>query len=119
MAAVGNELFVIDTGSKLIKIFSLAGSFLRSFGIDCRAVIPLFKNHLQHFDGRLYFFSKNMKSIVVCTLEGKRLQVWRPDAGRMLRGICCIYDRKLLVRIGTSRIEVLQGKSRIEALQGI
>ena len=116
MVAVGNELFVLFHCSKTIKVFSLAGSFLRSFGIDCRAVIPLFKNHLQHFDGRLYFFSKNMKSIVVCTLEGKRLQVWRPDAGRKVTKFF-IYDRKLLIT--TENKEGRPAARRLEALQGI
>jgi hypothetical protein len=124
MVAVGNELFVLDTDTyknlTTIKVFSLAGLLLRSIDIG-NCVYPF---QLYHFDERLYLMNQvigddSERMIIALTLEGERLQVWRPDAGCMLMSILCIYDRMLLVRTGTSRIEVLQGKSRIEALQGI
>ena len=110
MAAVDNELFVIDQGSIAIKVFSLAGAHLRSFGLgDCER-----PEELYHFDGRLYLKDEDEKGtcIIVLTPEGGRLQVWRPAAGRNISMLLGIYGRKLLMRkdgFGGYGIMALQG----------
>ena len=115
MAAVGNELFVLDGSSKSIRVFSFVGSYLGDISLgDCRCPVAL-----HHFDGRLYLMDgdENYKNtrIIVLTLEGKRLQVWKPDAGREIRGLLCIYGRKLLIWSDGADGE----SDRLEALQGI
>ena len=79
MAAGGNELFVFDQGSVSIKVFSLAGSLLRSFGLgDC--VHPV---ELHHFDGRLYLMdsdeNRENARIIVLTLEGEKPPDYKDD----------------------------------------
>ena len=113
MAAVGNELFVIDGGSNTIDVFSLAGAHLRSFGLGDGN-----RPHtLRHFDGRLYLedYGEKGSRIIVLTLEGERLQVWRPDAGRAVSALKCIYGRKLLIHTTNAN----GGDARLEALHGI
>ena len=116
MAAVGNELFVlVGAPNNSIKIFSLFGAHLRSFGLgDCA-----YPRQLHHFDGRLYLIDHHTNyedtRIVVLTLEGERLQVWTPDAGRALNRLLGIYGRKLLIRTTA----VSSSDWRLEALQGI
>ena len=116
MAAVGNELFVVDWDSDAIRVFTLAGAYLRSFGHgDCER-----PRDLHHFDGRLYLTDGdedgNNSRIIVLTLEGERLQVWRPDAGREVTELFCIYGRKLLIE---TRNADGNGDVRLEALQGV
>lgn len=115
MAAVGNELFVLDRSSNAIKIFSLAGAHLRSFGLGgC-----VFPQDLHHFDGRLYLLDgAGNGRIIVLTPEGERLQVWKPDAGREIDALLCIYGRKLLMRT-VDAIGHGHSSPRLEALQGI
>ena len=114
MAAGGNELFVLDSGSNAIKVFSLAGSLLRSFGVG--ACVDA--RHLHHFDGRLYLLDNHGHNsrIVVLTPEGERLQVWRPDADREVSILIGIHCRKLLMR--TSNADGNEAV-RLEALQGV
>ena len=119
MAAVGNELFVLDRSSKSIRVFSFVGAYLGDISLgDCRCPVAL-----HHFDGRLYLLDGDKKypygykntRIIVLTLEGERLQVWAPDAGREIRGLLCIYGRKLLIWSDGADGE----SDRLEALQGI
>ena len=114
MFTCGNALFVGDGCSNAIKVFSLAGSFLRSFHSGCDS-----PRHLYHFDGRLYImdFDSQATRIVVLTAEGERLLVWRPDSTRRIRGLYGIYGRKLLIE--TADASVGHRDVRLEALQGI
>ena len=61
------------------------------------------------------YYGKNTR-IIVLTLEGERLQVWKPDAGREICTLHCIYGRKLLIRTDDASST---GDARLEALQGI
>ena len=72
---------------------------------------------LYHFDGRLYLTDRDGVNtrIIVLTLEGERLQVWRPDANRRISELLGIHGRKLLIETANARL----GDAHLEALQGI
>ena len=130
MAASDNELFVLidETHANVsaIKVFSLAGSLLRSLSLG-RCFNPC---ELYHFDGRLYlrdydrievddFDYIHKTRIMVLSVEGERLQVWRPPRRRNVDEILGIHGRKLLIRTSDNVRVHAQGNARIEALQGI
>ena len=103
-------------GSISIKVFSHAGSFLRCFDLGDTPACADTPDLCCHYDGRLYLCYIN-SCIVVLTVEGERLQVWRPDADRRLRDVFGIYDRKLLIE--TCDADDGNRNVRLEALQGI